>query len=74
MFNSEVLTWIFFFEDTGTASVVMASDGFQKYKTVTGATTDPSTGLLKITPDQLPNLKPLNFVIGGVSIMSLDYM
>lgn len=53
--------------DTGTTLVLLASDIFQKYVSATGARRDGATGLLAITQDQYNNLKPLNFVIGGIT-------
>ena len=44
---------------------VTHADAFERYKSVTGATFDNSTGLLKITPTQYSNLKPLDFIIEG---------
>ncbi|KAF8267326.1 acid protease [Lactarius quietus] len=52
--------------DTGTTLVLIATDAFQKYQEVTGATLDQTTGLLKITASQFENLKSLVFNIGGV--------
>lgn len=54
--------------DTGTTLVLLATDAYKKYVTATGAVYDStSTGLLRITTAQYASLKPLNFVIGGVS-------
>jgi cathepsin E len=36
---------------------------------LTGATLDKGTGLLKVTSAQFADLKTLNFVIGGVCIL-----
>ncbi|SJL06357.1 related to Polyporopepsin [Armillaria ostoyae] len=53
--------------DTGTTLTLIASDAFHKYQTVTGATLDSTTGLLRITPAQFSNLQSLFFKINGVS-------
>ncbi|KAK2462248.1 hypothetical protein APHAL10511_005744 [Amanita phalloides] len=51
--------------DTGTTLVLIASDAFDRYKKATGAVSDSTTSLLKITPSQYSALKPLNFNING---------
>ncbi|KAG1830200.1 acid protease [Suillus variegatus] len=53
--------------DTATVLILIATDAFDAYKNVTGATLDETTGLLKITSDQYSNLKPLIFTIGGTA-------
>ena len=54
--------------DTGTTLVLLATDAFDSYKNATGAVTDETTGLLKITKEQYNSLKSLFFTINGVSI------
>ena len=44
-------------------SVVL--DIFDKYKQLTGAVFDNTTGLLQVTPSQFKALQDLNFDIGG---------
>ncbi|KAF8621890.1 hypothetical protein AX15_007443 [Amanita polypyramis BW_CC] len=51
--------------DTGTTLILLATDGFQKYQAATGGVVDPATTLLKITPAQYGDLKPLNFQVNG---------
>jgi hypothetical protein len=53
--------------DTGTSLVLIASDAFATYQSLTGATADQTTGLLMITPAQYNNLQTLNFVVNGVT-------
>jgi hypothetical protein len=53
--------------DTGTTLILIATDAFKQYQTMTGATADPRTGLLKITLPQYRQLQTLRFTIGGVS-------
>lgn len=43
------------------------TDAFDAYQNVTGAVLDPTTGLLRLTPDQFANLQSLFFQIGDVS-------
>ncbi|RPD56618.1 acid protease [Lentinus tigrinus ALCF2SS1-6] len=50
--------------DTGTTLVLLATDALNVYKAATNATSDPTTGLLKIAPDQYSNLQSLFFHIG----------
>ncbi|PIL28864.1 transporter [Ganoderma sinense ZZ0214-1] len=52
--------------DTGTTLILLASDAFAAYKNATGAVTDTTTGLLKITNDQYANLQSLFFTINLV--------
>ncbi|KAG0699371.1 acid protease [Suillus ampliporus] len=51
--------------DTGTTLILIASDAFSQYQTVTGATMDETTGLLTITSDQYAKLQTLTFRISG---------
>ncbi|KIL66686.1 hypothetical protein M378DRAFT_10037 [Amanita muscaria Koide BX008] len=51
--------------DTGTTLVMVASNTFALYKTLTGAKLDSQTGLLSITSTQYKNLQTLNFNING---------
>lgn len=50
--------------DTGTTLVLLATDAFNRYKDLTGATTDSATGLLKISNDQYDKLESLYFKVG----------
>ena len=43
------------------------TDAFQRYQSLTGASLDPTTGLLTITSSQYDNLRTLSFNIGGTS-------
>ena len=53
--------------DTGTTLVLIASDAFSRYRSLTGATEDASTGLLRITTANYANLQSLFFNIGSQS-------
>ncbi|KAM5546215.1 hypothetical protein V8D89_000341 [Ganoderma adspersum] len=50
--------------DTGTTLLLIATDAFDTYQTLTGATLDSTTGLLRLDPDQVGNLQSLFFHIG----------
>jgi pepsin A len=50
---------------------MLATDAFNAYQIATGGMPDSATGLLEITPAQFAALKPLNFVISGVSLPTL---
>jgi hypothetical protein len=50
--------------DTGTTLVLIATDAFQSYQKITGATMDNTTGLLTLSEDQFNNLQSLVFDIG----------
>jgi cathepsin E len=50
----------------GTTLLLLATDGFNKYKTATGAVLDSATGLLRITSAQFSALQSLFFIAGGV--------
>ncbi|KAF8816929.1 aspartic peptidase A1 [Phlegmacium glaucopus] len=54
--------------DSGTTLILIATNAFNAYKTATGATSDRTTGLLKLTPTQFANLKSLFFqtTSGGI--------
>ncbi|KAF8551966.1 acid protease, partial [Imleria badia] len=49
--------------------VCLLADAFNLYKSKTGATLDPDTGLLEITSDQYAKLQPLIFTIGDNEFM-----
>lgn len=51
--------------DTGTTLILIATDAFQTYTSMTGAKPDNSTGLLVITTAQYAKLLPLQFHIGN---------
>ncbi|KAH7915073.1 acid protease [Hygrophoropsis aurantiaca] len=53
--------------DTGTTLILIASNAFSQYESLTGGTMDETTGLLEITADQYANLDTLTFDIGGTS-------
>ncbi|KAF8551967.1 acid protease [Imleria badia] len=53
--------------DTGTTFILIATDAFQRYQSLTGATLDSTSGLLTITSSQYANLQTLSFNIGGTS-------
>ncbi|PPQ63824.1 hypothetical protein CVT24_009774 [Panaeolus cyanescens] len=53
--------------DTGTTLVLLATDGFNKYKSATGGVLDSTTGLLRITSTQFSNLQSLFFTAGGAT-------
>ena len=63
--NSPVLSSTSGIVDTGTTLVLLATDAYNRYKNLTGATVDAATGLLKIMPSQYSNLQSLYFTIGG---------
>ncbi|KDR85732.1 hypothetical protein GALMADRAFT_53199 [Galerina marginata CBS 339.88] len=48
--------------DTGTTLVLIATNGFNKYKTATGGVIDNTTGLLRVTSTQFNNLQSLFFI------------
>nr|VWO97417.1 Trihydroxynaphthalene reductase (EC (T3HN reductase) [Ganoderma boninense] len=52
--------------DTGTTLLLIATDAFNTYQTLTGATLDATTGLLRLDPDQVGSLQSLFFHIGDV--------
>ena len=51
--------------DTGTTLILLASDAFNRYKTLTGATVDTATGLLRLPSSSYSNLQSLFFIISG---------
>ncbi|KAI0649649.1 acid protease [Trametes meyenii] len=53
--------------DTGTTLLLLASDAFATYQTLTGGVLDNDTGLLRLTPDQFTNLQSLFFHIGDAT-------
>ncbi|KAF8560104.1 acid protease [Imleria badia] len=53
--------------DTGTTLILLASNAYSEYQSVTGATYDSTTGLLKLTTAQYDALQNLNFKIGSVT-------
>ncbi|KAH8080682.1 acid protease [Cristinia sonorae] len=53
--------------DTGTTLLLIASDAFAAYQTVTGGVPDDDTGLLRLTPEQFGNLESLFFNIGDAT-------
>ncbi|KAH8109660.1 acid protease [Phellopilus nigrolimitatus] len=53
--------------DTGTTLLLIASDAFSTYKSLTGATEDSTTGLLTISSAQYDKLESLFFSIGGTT-------
>ena len=57
--------------DLGTTLILLASNGYSKYKTATGAVLDGATGLLRITSAQFSALQSLFFTAGGVRVFLL---
>ncbi|KAI5986037.1 aspartic peptidase domain-containing protein [Pisolithus orientalis] len=53
--------------DTGTTLILIATNAFNEYKSLTGAVSDPATGLLRITTSQYNALQNLYFNINGVT-------
>jgi len=53
--------------DTGTTLILIATNGFNKYRTATGAVEDATTGLLKVTTAQFNALQSLFFVAAGAT-------
>ncbi|KAH9914106.1 aspartic peptidase A1 [Fomitopsis serialis] len=51
--------------DTGTTLLLLATDAFNAYQNMTGATMDDSSGLLQIDEEQYGALQSLYFNIGG---------
>ncbi|KAG1784938.1 aspartic peptidase domain-containing protein [Suillus plorans] len=51
--------------DVGTTYILIASDAFDKYQSLTGGTLDAATGLLLISSPQYAALENLNFHIGS---------
>jgi len=51
--------------DTGTTLVLLATNGFNKYKSATGGVIDNTTGLLRLTTAQFNKLQSLFFVTSG---------
>ncbi|KAL5492342.1 hypothetical protein ACEPAI_3789 [Sanghuangporus weigelae] len=49
--------------DTGTTLLLLATDAFNRYKSLTGATYDQGTGLLMISSSQYQNLQSLYFQV-----------
>jgi len=53
--------------DTGTTTVQLATDTFNKYQVATGGVPDSTTGLLKLTPAQYASLKSIFVNVNGVA-------
>ncbi|OJA14452.1 hypothetical protein AZE42_11301 [Rhizopogon vesiculosus] len=53
--------------DSGTPTILIASDAFETYQSATGGTIDEATDMLTITSDQYAKLSSLYFNIGGAS-------
>ncbi|KAJ7699229.1 aspartic peptidase A1 [Mycena rosella] len=54
--------------DTGTTLLMISSNGFSAYTRATGAVTDRTTGLLRITAAQFSSLQSLFFTTNGVTL------
>lgn len=54
--------------DTGTTLVLLATDAFNTYMQLTGATLDQTTGLLTISQADYANLQSLMFNVGGTNL------
>ncbi|GJE98860.1 A1 family peptidase [Phanerochaete sordida] len=65
--NTPVLAQTAGIADTGTTLILIASDAFATYQTLTGGVMDETVGLLSITPAQFANLQSLFFNIGGTA-------
>ena len=65
--NSAVLAQTAGIVDTGTTLTLLATDAFDTYKSLTGATEDQTTGLLTISAADYANLQSLNFAVGGTT-------
>ena len=52
----------------GTTLVLIASDAYSKYQSMTGASLDSTTGLLTLTATNFNNLQSLFFTISGVCV------
>ena len=63
--NSGIISMTAGIVDTGTTLVLFASDAYNRYKSIAGATVDNRTGLLKISSSQYSKLQSLYFNIGG---------
>jgi cathepsin E len=53
--------------DTGTTLLLLASNAITEYQKLTGATSDATTGLLKLTSTKFSSLQSLFFHIGGAT-------
>ncbi|KAL5501258.1 hypothetical protein ACEPAH_9645 [Sanghuangporus vaninii] len=53
--------------DTGTTLLLIATDAFDTYTSLTGATIDNNVGLLSISSEGFSNLQSLFFNVGGTS-------
>ena len=53
--------------DSGTTLILLATDAFNTYKTLTGAVEDENTGLLRVLPLNAGSIRTIGFLIGGVS-------
>lgn len=51
--------------DTGTTLVMIATDAFNRYRSLTGAVEDSTTGLLTVTSAQYSKLQSLFFTLSG---------
>ncbi|KZT04938.1 aspartic peptidase A1 [Laetiporus sulphureus 93-53] len=52
--------------DTGTTLILLATDAFNEYKSLTGAEMDNNVEMLKITREQYSQLKSMYFNINGI--------
>ncbi|KDR68917.1 hypothetical protein GALMADRAFT_230964 [Galerina marginata CBS 339.88] len=53
--------------DTASTLILLATNGFTKYKAATGGVLDNATGLLRLTTTQFASLQSLFFVTGGAT-------
>lgn len=53
--------------DTGTTLILIATNAFNQYQSLTGAVSDSATGLLRLTTSQYDALQNLYFNINGVT-------
>ena len=59
--------------DTGTTLLLLATDVFQQYVQLTGATLDATTGLLTLPASQFGTLQSLFFSISSVRYAMTQY-
>jgi len=65
--STSILTTTAGIVDTGTTLVLLATNGFNKYKTATGGVIDNTTGLLRVSTTQFNNLQSLFFVTSAAT-------
>ena len=58
---------------SGTTLILIATNAFTKYESLTGGKLDSTTGLLKVTLAQFSQLKSLVFQVNGVSSLGIQF-